>query len=749
MKKITHIKSDYWQPILKRVALMLCLLAGLFFNTTAQVVLNTEILPTDTEDELSVAITVDNFTDIASFQFSVNWDIQSLVYDTIGNYETIPGINVASFNLNLTETGEMSIAWFSADGLGTSVPNGSTIFVLHFTKLTEVPSELFFDNTPTIIEFGEVGGLVPVTSNTNDIVLDKHLLVGRVLFDENGNCVDEASEKGLVDWLIEIKGNNTTRYERTNATGNFATYLPFGDFEVKAIPPPNNYFEPCESIKTVTISETATDATSISFTGKAAIECPSLHVEIGAPFLRRCFENTYVVQYGNRGSAVANDVFITVALDDDLDFVSSTIPSTNVEGNTYRFDVGDLGISENGTFYLKFVVNCDRAELGETHCTTAKIFPDLVCEAPANWSGASLELESECVDDKVQLRIKNIGDGDMNLEQEFIVVEDMIMLRTGNPQRFNLVSGAVETIEYPANGSTYRLETKQVPNHPNEGLLATAIEGCGTDENGEFSKGMINMFALGDESPFVDEDCQENRGAYDPNDKNAFPQGYNTSHFLAPNTDIEYLIRFQNTGTDTAFNVVVLDTISALLDVASIVPLTSSHPYELSIVDSNVLKYAFPNIMLPDSNVNLVESNGFFKFQISQKPDVVIGEIIENSAAIYFDFNDPIITNTYFHTVGFDFVEVRVITSINELSPVLMKISPNPMREVARIQVENPHHSDGQFELFDLQGRQVRSYEFSGNTFELHKGDLNAGMYLFEVRSEGQLLGTGKVMIKE
>jgi len=75
---------------------------------------------------------------------------------------------------------------------------------------------------------------------------------------------------------------------------------------------------------------------------------------------------------------------------------------------------------------------------------------------------------------------------------------------------------------------------------------------------------------------------------------------------------LTYKIRFQNTGTDTAFNIVVLDTLSDLLDVSTFVPLVSSHPYALEIVDSNVLKYSFENIMLPDSNINEPGSHGLF-----------------------------------------------------------------------------------------------------------------------------------------
>lgn len=260
--------------------------------------------------------------------------------------------------------------------------------------------------------------------------------------------------------------------------------------------------------------------------------------------------------------------------------------------------------------------------------------------------------------------------------------------------------------------------------------------------------GMINMFAAADESQFIDEDCQENIGAFDPNDKNAFPNGYQDAHYLEPNTEILYHIRFQNTGTDTAFNIVVLDTLSELLDVATFVPLVSSHPYELEVVDANILKYSFSNIMLPDSNINEAGSHGFFKFSIRQQPDVALGSVIENSAAIYFDFNEPVITNTYFHTIGIDFLEFRVITSTNDFSPIHLAVTPNPVGQFAVIKVDNKDNSTGIFQLFDMQGKQVAAYNFTGNEFRLERGALPSGMYLFEVAANGTSLGNGKLVIK-
>jgi hypothetical protein len=70
-------------------------------------------------------------------------------------------------------------------------------------------------------------------------------------------------------------------------------------------------------------------------------------------------------------------------------------------------------------------------------------------------------------------------------------------------------------------------------------------EGCG----GLNEPGLVNLFTLSNNDPFVSLDCTQNAGSFDPNDKQAVPRGYGQEHQIKPNTDIEYLIRFQNTGT--------------------------------------------------------------------------------------------------------------------------------------------------------------------------------------------------------
>jgi len=112
--------------------------------------------------------------------------------------------------------------------------------------------------------------------------------------------------------------------------------------------------------------------------------------------------------------------------------------------------------------------------------------------------------------------------------------------------------------------------------------------------------------------------------------------------------------------------------------------------------------------MLPDSNVNEPASNGFIKFNIEQKRDNPIGTHIMNEAAIYFDFNEPIITNTVFHTVSEDFM--GIVTSIItppevQQAGISVNIFPNPFDEYTRFEVQGEVVKKLQLSVYDMMGR--------------------------------------------
>jgi hypothetical protein len=138
--------------------------------------------------------------------------------------------------------------------------------------------------------------------------------------------------------------------------------------------------------------------------------------------------------------------------------------------------------------------------------------------------------------------------------------------------------------------------------------------------------------------------------SYDPNDKQELT-GVGEEHYITGTDYLEYLIRFQNTGTDTAEVVTIVDNLSGLLDYSSLEIITSSHDFECHIEADGQCLFVFNNIMLPDSFVNEPASHGYIKFRIKPISNLPHGTVISNHCEIYFDFNPPILTNSTYNKI--------------------------------------------------------------------------------------------------
>lgn len=160
--------------------------------------------------------------------------------------------------------------------------------------------------------------------------------------------------------------------------------------------------------------------------------------------------------------------------------------------------------------------------------------------------------------------------------------------------------------------------------------------------------------------------------SYDPNDKVCTEGNVLPIHEVGKY--LHYIIRFENTGTANAENVVVKDMIDTTkFDISTLVPLHGSHAFETRISSTNKVEFIFENIDLPFDDAN---NDGYVAFKIKTLPTLAVGDNIINSASIYFDYNFPIVTNPYtvnvynpLSTTDFDF------GSVFALSPVPAKNS--------------------------------------------------------------------------
>ena len=135
-------------------------------------------------------------------------------------------------------------------------------------------------------------------------------------------------------------------------------------------------------------------------------------------------------------------------------------------------------------------------------------------------------------------------------------------------------------------------------------------------------------------------------GSYDPNDKTENHGGRISTAQVANGEYLQYTIRFQNTGNDTAFNVYIRDTLSDKLNWNTLQVITASSDYQATITNGNKCMFTFTNINLVDSIHNEPGSHGYIVYRIKPKANVQLGDVITNRAAIYFDYNLPVLTNT-------------------------------------------------------------------------------------------------------
>lgn len=139
---------------------------------------------------------------------------------------------------------------------------------------------------------------------------------------------------------------------------------------------------------------------------------------------------------------------------------------------------------------------------------------------------------------------------------------------------------------------------------------------------------------------------------YDPNDKVNFPVGIEDPGFITNDQEwLKYTIRFQNTGNDTVFNVRIVDQISPNLDISTFELLGASSTVSINYLPTSKLEFNFNNILLPDSSINFMGSQGFVVFKIKKNPNLSHGSEIKNKASIFFDMNPPVITNTVLNTI--------------------------------------------------------------------------------------------------
>ena len=263
----------------------------------------------------------------------------------------------------------------------------------------------------------------------------------------------------------------------------------------------------------------------------------------------------------------------------------------------------------------------------------------------------------------------------------------------------------------------------------------------------------INTTWLLDQTPWnnVQNYQQYVIGSFDPNFKEVSPQGIGAQGYIASKDSLlSYVIHFQNEGTYFAQNISVVDTLDADLDWTTLHPGYSDHSYTTTVSENGVITFKFANINLPwKQQYGDIMSSGMVTYTIKRKRNVAQGTQFKNSAAIYFDYNAPIITNTTLNTLNDVFASIEEKSKIDNSDVVLY---PNPAADNLSIIINAKASNNGQVNILDITGKVLSSQDINlengKNVINQNTNDLSSGIYFVQVKCNESFVTKKLVVIK-
>nr|HPH87816.1 T9SS type A sorting domain-containing protein [Chitinophagales bacterium] len=590
----------------------------------------------------------------------------------------------------------------------------------------------------------------------NEIYANK--ISGKIFQSQNSNCSQEINEYGTTSVIIIAEPYNF--FGISDSTGKYTILTDTGTYQLKPIYPQilkpflQQTVCPTSGYHTVSFSQYGQDTSEINFANYEK-QCPFLQLELAQGRMRRCFDNNATIKYCNIGNVDTTNVQVIIQLPEYVTFVSASNPNYIISGKKITFNIGNLRANECGTINLVTNVDCIEGIVGLTQCIKAQILPRNECVRKiqpdyAGWDKSEITTDGTCTGASVRFVIKNIGQN-MADSSNCRIYKNAVQALSKN---FKLLAGDSLVINVSATGHTYRLEADQTLNFPSPSAPSVTIENC--NNTSVANRNFVNQQEQDKSDIAIEKVCLEIRDSYDPNDKQVFPSGVGADKRVRHKVPLDFLIRFQNTGTDTAYKVVITDTLDQNLDLATLEFGASSHSYKFEFTGAGkpIMKFTFDKINLVDSFTNEPKSHGFISFKITPYDSIPNGTLVKNNADIYFDFNLPIKTNTTQVSIDDRLptgATLNLVTSVKQNNTIYeaIYVYPNPFTQTATFEFVYNTKAN-QMLIYDLKGNVVAQENIAGKTtFQLQRANLSNGMYFYAVLNNSEeIIGRGKLVLQ-
>ncbi|MBS1647925.1 MAG: T9SS type A sorting domain-containing protein [Bacteroidetes bacterium] len=224
--------------------------------------------------------------------------------------------------------------------------------------------------------------------------------------------------------------------------------------------------------------------------------------------------------------------------------------------------------------------------------------------------------------------------------------------------------------------------------------------------------------------------------SFDPNFKEVYPKGIGPLGYVNSNdTVFDYVIHFQNTGTANANKIIVMDTLDANFNWESLRPGYSNHNYIASMTNNGLVSFTFNNINLPYQNNSALGSIGTIAYSIHAKKGLPQGTQFKNRAAIFFDYNPPVLTNQTINTIN-NSASINQINSSSNGGEAML-LYPNPASDNCIVKISVEESINTQLNLYSIGGQLIQSVHLcltkGENVVPFSVASLASGFYIARI----------------
>ncbi len=558
---------------------------------------------------------------------------------------------------------------------------------------------------------------------------------GKIFGEKNTNCTLDANEKGLSEWsaYAEPFGEWVT----ADPDGSYLLFVDTASTRLGFGPPAAELPTVallCQNGQ-IPLSGLRPGQTLAKDLGAEIQNCHFLMATMGTAQIRPCSTSQVSVNVLNRGSMQSTGTLATLQIPAPLRIFSANVPFTTTDSLTYTFDLDTIAAGMSKTVLADIRVACNLE--GMVACMQVAVTPPSNCTPTAiggsQWDGSNLEVHPRCTGSNGAFAVINTGlaMGDSALITAFSQNGSRairnIKLSAGDsvritPASLGLLSGlATYMVARQSDGNPYGLYS------------AAMLPACGsglTLVDGNFGLNLPQSEGPGQASV-----CEPIRNSFDPNDKAVSPAGIGPEKRVLSDGRLTYKIRFENTGSDTAYSVVIVDSLDNSFDLATIQQGAASSTFEMDVARATkgraVVAFRSKGIRLPYRAIDSVKAQGFISFSIRPKAGLAQGTQVRNFADIYFDHNAPIRTNTVQVTLS-DSVSSPYTGVKEKASTQGLAVWPNPATSELRFALPQTVLADGaKVRILSPMGGIVKTMKATGNTIRLN--GLAEGAYILEV----------------